>query len=221
MNLEFNKIFAALLIAGITASGSSFVARKIMSPHGDAHHEHAVPVEGVESVASAAESGPSGPEPVLALLAAADVAQGEKLSKACAACHSFDKGGANRVGPNLWNVVGIQKGHHEGFAYSEALSAKGGAWGYTELNQFLYKPKDYITGTKMNYIGLKKPEDRAAIIAWLRTLSDSPVPMPSEADIATETAALAPQQPVIMDEAAQSEEKPSAVESKETTPVSH
>jgi cytochrome c len=191
MNLEFNKIFAALLVAGITASTAHFVSYKVMGDHHDA--EDAVPIEGVETVDSGLPPKPKGPDPVLHLIAAADVARGEKLSKACAACHSFDKGGPHGIGPNLWNTVGKPKGSHEGYSYSAALLEQGGDWGYLSLNKFLYKPKDYMPGTKMNYIGNKKPEDRAAIIAWLRTLADDPYRLPTDQEIAAEKAELAPE----------------------------
>ena len=192
MNLEFNKLFAALLVAGITAGTAAFVSDLTMHPH--ELEEDAVPIEGVEVVAGAI-SAPQGPEPVMHLIAAADVARGEKLSKACAACHSFDKGGPNRVGPNMWAVVGNTKASHADFAYSDALKGMDGQWGYAELNKFLYKPKQYVAGTKMNYIGIKKPEDRAAMIAWLRTLSDSPIAMPTDAQIEAEKAELSPEEP--------------------------
>lgn len=180
--MEFNKIFAAILVAGIIASFAGFVAREFIHPH--ELEEDAVAIEGVEIVGGPA--GPTGPEPILALLSAADIARGEKVSRACAACHTFDKGGANGTGPNLWGVVGSGKGADSGFAYSEDMKSAGGTWDYQALNHFLWKPKSYIPGTKMNFIGLKKPEDRAAMIAWLRSLSDSPAPMPSEAQIAAE-----------------------------------
>jgi cytochrome c len=186
--MEFNKIFAALLVAGIIASFIGFLGDEIMHPH--ELEENAFVVEGVEPAAGGAQK-KAGPEPILALIAAADIARGEKLSRACAACHNFDQGGANGVGPNLWGVVGSNKGAHAGFSYSDGMASKGGKWGYAELNQFLWKPKAYVAGTKMNYIGLKKPEDRAAMIAWLRTKSSSMLPLPSGADIAAEEAELA------------------------------
>lgn len=190
MNLEFNKLFAALLVAGITAGTAAFVSDLIMHPH--ELKEDAVPIEGVE-VVSGGISGPAGPEPVLHLVAAAEVARGQKLSKACAACHSFDKGGANKIGPNLWNVMGTKMGSKDGFAYSDAMSSFGDNWGYAQMNKFLYKPKQYMPGTKMGYIGIKKSEDRAAVIAWMRTLADSPIELPSDAEIAAEKAELAPE----------------------------
>ncbi|MCB9973682.1 MAG: cytochrome c family protein [Rhodospirillales bacterium] len=186
MNLEFNKIFAALLVAGIAAAGANFISGKVV--HSESLEADAVPIEVTDSgsAGSAGPAGPTGPEPVLALLAGADVARGEKLSKACAACHSFNQGGANKVGPNLWEIVGREKGKHEGFSYSSSMAGKGGTWTYSDLNHFLYKPKDFVSGTKMTYVGMKKVEDRATIIAWLRTLSDSPVALPDEAAVSTE-----------------------------------
>lgn len=188
-SFEFNKIFAAVLVAAIVAMLGGFISKKLIHPH-DLETD-AVSIEG-GPVASAGPAAAAMPEPILHLIATADVAQGEKLSKACAACHAFEKGGPNKVGPGLWGVVNAQKGHHAGFAYSEALIAKGGAWSYDSLNKFLWKPKAYIDGTKMSYIGMKKPEDRAAIIAWLRTLADSPAGFPGDADIAKEKAELTP-----------------------------
>lgn len=184
-NLEFNKIFAAVLIAGIVGMLSGFIAKKVVAP--EKLKEDAFPVEVADNHGGAkAAAKPKGPEPVLAMIAEADITRGEKLSKACAACHSFDKGGANRIGPNLWNVFNAPKGAHDGFTYSSTMAAFGGQWGYQELNHFLWKPKDYMAGTKMNYIGLRKVADRAAMIAWLRTLHDNPAPLPSAEAIAAE-----------------------------------
>lgn len=183
MSLEWNKIFAAILVAGILAQLSGFISNKIF--HKEPLAEDAFKVEVADAGnAAAVATAPKGPEPILALLADADVTRGEKLSKACAACHSFNEGGPNKIGPNLWNVVGAEYAHLDDFAYSDALQSKEGVWDYAALNHFLWKPKDYIPGTKMNYIGMKKPEDRASIIAWLRTLSSSPAALPSAEEIA-------------------------------------
>ncbi|WP_370540479.1 cytochrome c family protein [Azospirillum sp. INR13] len=133
-----------------------------------------------EGAAPAADKGaaPAGPAPIAPLLAAASPENGQKVAKACAACHSFDKGGANKVGPNLYGIVGGAKGHIQGFSYSDALVKTGGSWSYDELNKFLYDPKGYAPGTKMTFAGLKKDDDRAAVIAYLRSLADSPQPLP-------------------------------------------
>jgi cytochrome c len=188
-SFEFNKIFAAVLVAGITAMFAGFIAELVVHPHAletDAVFVEGAPLEGAGGTTVAM------PEPILGLIAAADVAQGEKLSKACASCHSFEKGGPVKTGPNLWNVVGGAKAHVGSFAYSDGLKGMGGNWSYAELNKFLWKPKKFIPDTKMTFVGLKKPEDRAAMIAWLRTLSDSPKGMPGASEIAAEEAELAP-----------------------------
>ena len=189
--IEFNKIFAAILIAGILFMLSGFIADLFV--HEEKLDKAAYPIEGVEL----AGAGPAVqkvelPEPVLGLIAQANVEAGAKLSRQCAACHSFDKGGANKIGPNLWNVMNRAKGGVDGFGYSNALIEHGGDWDYVALNKFLWRPSWYINGTKMNYIGIKKPEKRAAMIAWLRTLSDNPVALPTDAEIAAEAADLTP-----------------------------
>lgn len=197
--MEFNKIFAAILVAGIIAMLSGFVAEKLTKPH--KLKEDAFPVEALEGSADGAVKEKLA-EPILAMLADADIARGQKISKACAACHSFDKGGANGVGPNMWNVVGAKKQSKSGFTYSGVLNANGEEyWTYEALNKFLWKPKKYAPGTKMSYIGLKKPEDRAAIIAWMRTLAPSQKPLPSSAQIAAEQAELLPEAEETLNEA--------------------
>jgi cytochrome c len=188
--MEFNKIFAALLVAGIIASFSGFVAKELSHPH--ELHEFSYPIEGLEGPVGGGAGAPQLPEPILAMIGGVDVAKGEKLSRACAACHTFNKGGPNGTGPNLWNVMNRGVGKDSSFAYSGVMAEHGGQWDYLMLNKFLWKPKKTMEGTKMNYIGIKKPEDRAAMIAWLRTLSDSPVGLPSDAAILEEAKELEP-----------------------------
>ncbi|MEE8501694.1 MAG: cytochrome c family protein [Kiloniellales bacterium] len=113
------------------------------------------------------------------LLAAADAAAGEKGTRACKACHTFDQGGANKLGPNLWNIVNRPIAGDAEFKYSKALQGMSGQqWTYEDLDAFLTKPKDYAPGTKMSFPGVRKPEARANLIAYLRSLSDSPAPLP-------------------------------------------
>jgi cytochrome c len=134
----------------------------------------AAPPEQQPAAAEAADGGGD----LSALLASADPAAGEKVFKKCKACHTVEQGGKNKVGPNLWNVVGGTKAGADGFAYSGALSGLGGEWTYQDLDAYLTKPKDFAPGTKMSFGGLKKPGDRASVISYLRTLSDSPKPLP-------------------------------------------
>lgn len=193
--MEFNKIFAAILVAGIVAMLGGFIARQLIHPHG--LEKNAFQIEAAEESAAGGAAAKAGPQPILDLIATADAVRGEKIAKACAACHTFTKGGPNGVGPNLWGVVGGPKDHIPGFAYSGELLKHGGtAWTYAELNKFLYKPKDYAPGTKMTFLGLKKPEDRAALLAWLRTQADAPKALPGDAEIAAEKAELAPSEAV-------------------------
>ncbi len=196
--LEWNKLFAAVLVAGIVALSAAFVSRELTDVEVPEKAVLDIDTSALEAAAAGAPAGPVGPEPILAMLEKADIKRGESLSKACTACHSFDKGGANHVGPNQWDLVGGPKAHRDDFAYSDALKAlhgKGEKWSYTELNHFIYKPMAAVPGTKMNYLGLKKPEDRAALIAYLRTLSDSPAPMPSNEEIQAEQTAYQAAQP--------------------------
>ncbi|MBL4589719.1 MAG: c-type cytochrome [Alphaproteobacteria bacterium] len=190
-SLESNKIFAAILVAGIIAMFSGFTADILTSTHD--LEKNAVEIEGSDGSTAPVAKKANLPEPVLALIASADIARGKKVSKACAACHSFTKGGRAGVGPNIWNIVGANKQSKEGFSYSGKLNQQGGdVWSYAELNKFLYKPKKYAAGTKMNFIGLKKATDRASIIAWLRTLADAPASLPNAAAIDAENAELLP-----------------------------
>ncbi len=191
-SFEFNKLFAAFLVAGIVAMLSGFIAKQAVHP--ESLIKEAVAIEGAseEGDHGGTQAEDKGPEPVLALLASADIEKGAKLSKACAACHSFEKGGPAKQGPALYGIVNHDKGSAAGFEYSEGMKAMPGNWDYDSLNHFLTKPKKYVAGTKMNFVGLKKVEDRAAIIAWLRTLADSPAALPTEAEIAAEQTASAP-----------------------------
>ena len=185
--LRLNKVFAGFLFAALLLMAGVKIA-DVMVPHQElAENAYVIEVAETTDIAAAAPVD-TGPEPILALLAGADLGAGEKLSKKCSACHVFDAGGQNKVGPALWNVVNRPLGASEGYAYSDALASFGGAWDYAALNAFLAKPKGYISGTKMNFAGLKKPQDRANLIAWMRAKADSPAALPSADDIAAEGA---------------------------------
>lgn len=115
------------------------------------------------------------------VLASADVADGQKISGRCQQCHDLTKGGPNKIGPNLWAIVDAPRGEGRGFDFSPAMKAKGGTWTYAELFQFLKQPQAYIPGTKMTFAGLPSEKDRINLIAYLRTLADSPAPLPPPA----------------------------------------
>ena len=143
--------------------------------------ETAEPSETTEPSEPSETAQPAEPEtsPVVALIAAADLGAGKKAAKKCTACHSLTEDGANKIGPRLWDIVGQPIAAVEGFSYSKALKARAGeAWSYENLDAFLAKPKAWVPGTKMSFGGLKKPEQRAALIAYLRGLSENPAPLP-------------------------------------------
>ena len=175
-SLKFNKIAAALLSGILLIMMFGKIGNFLVNPNTDV--SNAYPIEVPESnTAEAKEEKEVIIEPITALLATANLESGLKIAKKCVACHGFDAGGPNKVGPNLYDIVNKDQGKAD-YAYSKVLAALNGKWTYEELNKFLYKPKLYSKGTKMNYAGLSKTKDRANLIAWLRTKSDNPVPLP-------------------------------------------
>ncbi len=201
--LALNKIIAGFLCACLLLIGAGKFASFMQGGdehHGDHHSkdEHslsknAYPIEVPEASitgTSAIVSTPVKIVPILALITTANIDAGKKLSKKCAACHSFNAGGPNKVGPNLWNVLNREIGKVDSYKYSKALTAFGGEWNYSSLNKFLIKPKEYIKGTKMNYAGLRKEKDRANILLWLRSLAENPADLPTEDEIQQEIDAL-------------------------------
>lgn len=181
-SFEFNKVAMAFLGAVFAIFSLSLLSDSIF--HSDVPEQAGYEIAAAEGSTGGDTSAPAGPayEPIEALLASADLAAGETVFKKCASCHTWEKGGANKVGPNLWDVVGgVIGSHHPEFKYSAALKAygeSGKSWTYEELNGFFFKPKNHIKGTAMGFAGLKKTEDRVNLIGWLRTHSDTPVPMP-------------------------------------------
>lgn len=173
-SLETNKIVGAVLTGALIASLSGNLARFIYVPHRLEEPVYRIEAAATETAAEAPEE----VKPLAVLLAEADPAAGAQVAKKCAACHSFDKGGANKVGPNLWGVIGRPVASHDGFAYSEALKALGGEWSFERLDAFLADPKAYAPGNKMTFAGLPKATDRAALLVWLREQADEPVPLP-------------------------------------------
>ncbi|MBT5569788.1 MAG: cytochrome c family protein [Alphaproteobacteria bacterium] len=179
MGGEFYKVWGSILIALTVALAIGIGINEVT--HSEHLDENAYKVDVPEGGApTAAVAEKKVIEPITPLLASADLAAGEKAFKRCATCHTFEKDGPNKVGPNLYNVVGNQVGTISGFAYSDALKAMGGQWGFDELNAFLTKPKEMVPGTKMTFAGIKKPQDRANLIAFLRQHADSPLAIPGQ-----------------------------------------
>jgi cytochrome c len=196
-DLEKNKILASILVAGIVAMLTGWIASEVTKVEPLEKPAIDIDTSAVESAAGGVAA-PTGPEPILALLAKADAAKGETLAKACLACHTFGSGEPNKVGPNLYGIINNKKMHKEDFAYSDGMktaATKDPHWTYQDLNQFLYKPSGYVPGTKMSFPGLKKTEDRADVIAYLRTLAGSPPALPGDAEIKAETPAPAAAKP--------------------------
>ncbi len=189
MDDRTNTIAGWALAGGIAALGLSIVSGEYF--HAGRPEKMGYVVEGVEEEAGAEGGAPA--QPIEFYLASADPTKGADVFKKCAACHNAEKGGANALGPNLWGVLGesIGKGAN-GFAFSDALSGKGGAWNWGNLNEWLTSPKKFAPGTKMTFAGLGKPEDRANVIAYLNQQSDSPLPMPAAPAAGAAPAAAAP-----------------------------
>ena len=118
-----------------------------------------------------------GSEDIMALFASTNASDGAKIFKKCAACHSIASGGANKIGPALWGVLGRKAGSISEYKYSKAMLAYGRPWTFEEMNGFLIKPKDWVKGTKMSFAGLKKAKERAAVILYMNENTDNPLPL--------------------------------------------
>ena len=179
-NMEVNKAFAAVLTAGVAFMLSGFIGQQLV--HVERPHESAIQIG--DMAASQATQAPAAEapqlEPITPLLASANVQNGQTLAqRLCASCHSFNQGGRNGVGPNLYGVIGSPHGHAEGFNYSAALKGKGEPWGYENMNAWLLKPNTYAPGTRMAFAGIGSTQQRADVIAYLKSISpNAPEPQP-------------------------------------------
>ena len=174
-----NKIFVSILFAIILVIGINKVTDVIF--YVEKPEKSAYQVASITTVASttSAETGSTNSEEgnIMALFASASAAEGAKVFKKCAACHSIKEGGANKIGPALWGVLGRTAGSVPGYKYSKAMLAYGKVWSFEEMNGFLTKPKNWIKGTKMSFAGLKNAKDRAAVILYMNENTDNPLPL--------------------------------------------
>lgn len=189
-SFELNKVAGAILGAGVFAMGLGFVSDLLFTTHAPETPGYLIEVAEAAPTEEGAPAPAATPLPVL--LAQADVAKGESAAKKCIACHSFEKGGPNKVGPDLWGVVDREIAHHPGFGYSAGMLAfaeQEKTWTYAHLDAFLANPRGVVNGTAMSFAGIKNDQERADLVAYLRTLSDNPVPLPpvEEAAASAET----------------------------------
>ena len=182
-SFELNKLIGAFLAVVFIIFSVSIVSDSIFATHAPENPGYVIEAaeEGAGGGGQAAEEGPS----IAELLQTADPAAGATAFKKCQACHTAEEGGANKVGPNLWNVINRPIATHEGFSYSAAMRefSQGGSvvWDYAHISEFLKAPRSYINGTAMAFAGIKNPQEEANLIAYLRSLSDDPAPLPEVA----------------------------------------
>ena len=173
-----NKIIVSILLAIFLVLGINKITDVIYyveKPEKSAYQVTASTTT-ASTTASKTDSEAMGSESIMALFASTNASEGAKIFKKCAACHSIANGGANKIGPALWGVIGRKAGIVPDYKYSKALVAYGKPWSFEEMNGFLIKPKDWIKGTKMSFAGLKNAKDRAAVILYMNENSDTPLP---------------------------------------------
>jgi cytochrome c len=179
-SFELNKIIGAVLATCIVVLVLSFTGSALFASKAPEKPGFAIAAKEAEGAGGkeAAAAAPS--EPIEKLLQTASAEKGQAAVKVCQTCHTFEKNGPNRVGPNLYGIVGDHKGEGRGgFNFSAGMKAKGGTWTDDDLNQFIANPKGFVPGTAMGFAGIQKDSQRADVIAYLHTLSDTPVPLPT------------------------------------------
>ena len=177
-SFEINKIVAAVLLVALFLIGIGKLSNVIFYVEKPKTPGYAIEIEQVTTASTTSAEKVEEVIDIGAIMAMGDATSGEKVFKKCAACHSITKGGGNKIGPALYNVVGRKVGVVTEYKYSKALIKYENDWSFTELNGFLTKPAKYIKGTKMAYAGLRKEKDRASVIKYLNQNSDNPLPLP-------------------------------------------
>ena len=177
-SFEINKIVAAILMVALLIIGISKVSDIVFHVEKPKSTGYKVEVEKVSSSISSTSEETEEIVDIAALMAVGNIKDGEKIFKKCAACHSIIKGGENKIGPALYNVVGRKVGAVNDYKYSKALAGYEKVWTFEELNGYLIKPAKWIKGTKMAFAGLRKEKDRASVIKYLNQNSDSPLSLP-------------------------------------------
>lgn len=201
-DLRFNKIAGAILATGLVFIGVMKIGQAVYADdHGDeVAYGSAILEDYYEKQNAGNEPEIDLPFPQVEWVAAMDATRGEAVFKKCTSCHNIEKGAGAKTGPDLWGVVGVQAGQRGGFAYSSAMAESGLSWDFETLDEYLEKPSRKVKGTAMSFGGLKKPEDRAAVIEYLRVNSDNPLPQPEAAALpVTEEAAIPAEGEVIVE----------------------
>ena len=172
-----NKIIASIILVIILILGINKITDIIFYVEKPEKSLQVASISTTTTTETTSTSSITGSVEIMALLASASVANGEKVFKKCAACHSIAKGKGNKIGPALFGVLGRQAGSLVDYKYSKAMIAHGKPWTFEEMNSFLTKPKDWVKGTKMSFVGLKNAKDRAAVILYMNENTDSPLPL--------------------------------------------
>ena len=174
MGFEINKLVAAILVTVLIVFGIGEISDIIFKVNETGIVAYKVEEPARSSSKAKAESSLE----ISSFLSLGDVTHGAKVYKKCAACHSINKDGKNKIGPKLYNVVGKATGATSDYKYSKALISYSKTWTFEELNGFLIKPAKWIKGNKMGFTGLKNDKDRASVILYLNQNSDNPQPLP-------------------------------------------